>query len=91
VENGGTKKRASRGRKPVAKAPVALPVPEPRVRAEVYAGRKLGRQKWRFRVSTLSNGKKLAQSSEAYTNKTDCVIACRIVVGPGQHIEGADS
>lgn len=81
-----TRKRPAR-RKPVAaKAPVVPAVPEQRVKAEVYVSKRpLGRQKFRFRITAFNN-KRLAVSSEAYANKVDALVACRLVVGD-QHID----
>jgi uncharacterized protein YegP (UPF0339 family) len=44
-----------------------------------------GRQKWRFRI-VAANGKILA-TSEAYTNREDCLAAGRLILGASERDE----
>lgn len=51
---------------------------------EIYRTSRLGGlrpQRWRFRF-IAANGRILAQSSEAYTNRADALKAVALIVGP---------
>ncbi len=46
----------------------------------------IGRQKWRWRLKA-SNGKRIATSGEAFTNKADVLKSIALVTKTGPHTE----
>lgn len=53
----------------------------PVVYIDIYQGRKLLRQAWRWRALNASNHRVMGASGEAYTNKADCELAVQQLFG----------
>ena len=54
---------------------------------EPYQGKKQGRQSWRWRARYAGNNKKVANSGEAYANKSECEQAIRDLFGNQATVE----
>jgi len=53
----------------------------PLIYVDVYKGKQLLRQAWRWRALNALNGRVMAQGGEAYTNRTDCEAAVTQLFG----------
>jgi uncharacterized protein YegP (UPF0339 family) len=48
---------------------------------DIYQGKRLLRQSWRWRVVNAGNGRVMGHGGEAYTNKADCITAVTQLFG----------